>query len=44
MYWLYKLPGPEEKKPQIESKRKAQLNGSSNIIKKARGYKSVGEN
>lgn len=31
-------------KKQIESKMKAQLNGSSNIIKKARGYKSEGEN
>lgn len=44
MYWLYKAPGPEEKKAQIESKMKAQLNGSSNIIKKARWYKSAGEN
>lgn len=46
MYWLYEPPGPEGKKreKQIESKMKAQLNGSSNIIKKARRYKSEGEN
>lgn len=36
--------GKKKKPTQIESKRKAQLNGSSNIIKKARGYKSAGEN
>lgn len=44
MYLLYKHPGPEEKKKQIESKMKAWLNGSSNIIKKAKGCKSEGEN
>lgn len=33
-----------KKKKQIESKMKAQLSGSSNIIKKARRYKSEGEN
>lgn len=45
MYWLYEPPGPEgKKKKQIESKMKAQLSGSSNIIKKTRRYKSEGEN
>lgn len=33
-----------KKKKQIESKMKAWLNGSSNIIKKAKGCKSEGEN